>query len=131
MKNEIQKLIKWAEVRQKANSAMNKVCTTDKVKWQTNGRLHELAFFIEQLKLLLKDESKQPQPPDFANTMLGEVPHEVNAQSEDTTQAVEGATPVVRQNEQTVKPCRCCGAEIKNDVGDGLCAECWSKLLTY
>jgi len=98
MKNEIQKLITWAEVRQKANSAMNKVCTTDKVKWQTNGRLHELAFFIAQLKLLLND---------FANT------------------------PVVRQNEQTVKPCHCCGAEIKNDVGDVLCAECWSKLLTY
>ncbi len=55
--------------------------------------------------LLLKDESKQPQPPDFANTMLGEVPHVVNDKSEDSTQAVEGATPVVRQNEQTKESC--------------------------
>lgn len=29
----------------------------------------------------------------------------VNAQSKDTTQAVEGATPVVRQNEQTKEVC--------------------------
>lgn|SRR5574343_147106 len=131
MKHEIQKLITELEARKKSHRSDFIIAETP-LKGEVAIALEdECDFFINKLTLLLEDESKQPQPPDFANTMLGEVPHEVNDKSEDTTQAVEGATPVVRQNEQTVKPCRCCGAEIKNDVGDGLCAECWSKLLTY
>jgi hypothetical protein len=34
---------------------------------------------------------------------------------------------VVGRSEQLLpKHCKTCKAEIKNDVGDGLCAECWS-----
>lgn len=58
--------------------------------------------------LLLKDESKQPQPPDFANTTLGEVPPVVSAENQESSKAVEGATPVVRQNEQTKEVCPLC-----------------------
>lgn len=55
---------------------------------------------IRELTLLLKDESKQPQPPISQTPMLGEVPPVVNSGTEENLQAVEGATPVVRQNEQ-------------------------------
>lgn len=35
---------------------------------------------------------------------------------------------VVGQSEQLLpKQCKNCKAEIKHDVGDGLCAECWSR----
>jgi hypothetical protein len=38
-----------------------------------------------------------------------------------------GIANVVGQSEQLLpKPCKICKAEIRNDVGDGLCAECWS-----
>lgn len=134
MKNEILKLISELEARRKSHSdkaISARLADVEYIEYEHIGRERECDFLIAKLWLLLKDESKQPQPPDFANTMLGEVPHEVSAEHQESTQAVVGETPVVRQNEQTVKPCRCCLAEIKNDVGDGLCAECWSKLLTY
>lgn len=100
---DIQKLIEkykaeWAKA--KAESIYITNGGYEKVRLEQKGMMQAFAMILDDL-LLLKDESKQPQPPDFANTMLGEVPHEVNAQLEDTTQAVEGATPVVRQNEQT------------------------------
>jgi len=101
MKNEILKLISELEARRKSHSdkaISARLADVEYIEYEHIGRERECDFLIAKLWLLLKDESKQPQPPDFANTMLGEVPHEVNAQSEDTTQAVEGATPVVRQN---------------------------------
>jgi hypothetical protein len=35
---------------------------------------------------------------------------------------------ILNKHEVIGSVCRCkrCGCEIKNDVGDGLCAECWS-----
>jgi len=106
MKDEIQKLIQWAEVRQKAYSACTKVFITDKAKFKAEGNLAECDFWIEQLKLLLKDESKQPKPPDFANTTFSEVPQVVSVENQESQQAVEGATPVVQQNEQTKEVCQ-------------------------
>ena len=81
---------------------------------------------IRRAELFLKnDESKQPQPPDFANTMLGEVPHEVNAEHQKSSQAVEGATPVVRQNEQTKEVCpSCLSGEIWHNWEFSRCDEC-------
>jgi hypothetical protein len=35
---------------------------------------------------------------------------------------------VVGRSEQLLpKPCKICKTEIRIDVGDGLCAECWSR----
>jgi hypothetical protein len=35
---------------------------------------------------------------------------------------------VVGQSEQLLpKPCKICKTDIRIDVGDGLCAECWSR----
>lgn len=81
---------------------------------------------IRKAELFLKhDESKQPQPPDFANTMLGEVPPVVNDGTEEHTKAVEGATTVVRQNEQTKELCQCTGVVHISDVdGTWYCLSC-------
>lgn len=104
--NNIQKLISEMEVRSKSH--LDRVLKSDPLLSDYNfysGRQCECDFVIAKLKLLLKDESKQPQPRDFANTMLGKVPHEVNVEHQESSQAVEGATPVVRQNEQTKEHC--------------------------
>ncbi len=72
-----------------------------------------LSLIIDGARLLLKhDESKQPQPPDFANTTFGEVPQVVSVENQESKQAVEGATPVVQQNEQTKELCDRCGTEM-------------------
>jgi len=47
MKNKIQELIKWAEVRQKAYSAAVRVFTSVKAKERAEGKLAECAFFIQ------------------------------------------------------------------------------------
>lgn len=128
MKNEILKLISELEARRKSHSdkaISARLADVEYIEYEHTGRERECDFLIAKLWLLLKDESKQPQPPDFANTMLGEVPHEVNAQSEDTTQAVEGATTVVRQNEQTKELCQCTGVVHISDVdGTWYCLSC-------
>ena len=62
---------------------------------------------IRKAELFLKhDESKQPKPPDFANTTFSEVPQVVSVENQESQQAVEGATPVVQQNEQTKEVCQ-------------------------
>ena len=71
----------------------------------------------------LNDESKQPQPPDLANTVLGEVPPVVNDGIEEHGRAVEGATPAVRQNEQTKEVCQCV-LPIRDTTNPDLCAYC-------
>lgn len=58
MKDEIQKIIQWAEVRKKAYSACVKVFTADKAKARAEGKLAECDFFIEQLTLLLNTGKK-------------------------------------------------------------------------
>ena len=108
MKNEILKLISELEARRKSHSdkaISARLADVEYIEYEHIGRERECDFLIAKLWLLLKDESKQPQPPDFANTMLGEVPHEVSAEHQKSSQAVEGATPVVRQNEQIQKVC--------------------------
>lgn len=103
MINEIQKLI--LELKLKKIESIEKMNKYRHDEWRKSiPFIHEAEAFnfcIRKLTLLLKDESKQPQPPDFANTMLGKVPQEVNDGTEEHQRAVEGATPVVRQNEQT------------------------------
>ena len=82
-----------------------------------------------KLTLLLNDESKQPQPPISQTPMLGELPPVGNSNIEENLQAVEGATPVVGQNEQTVKGCRTC----KNIANDGKepCISCGDDYENY
>lgn len=117
---ELQKLKIWAEAeKEKANKGCN-LFTKNKnfsFAYQRAGKVQAFSEIIEKLNLLLlKDESKQPQPPDFANTMLGEVPHEVSVEHQKSSQAVEGATPVVRQNEQTNVFCPYCGNDFAVEV---------------
>ena len=117
--NNIQKLIEELKTRRKSHYSeylSKSYFSFDRGLYF--GKDTECDFIIQKLKLLLKDESKQPQPPDFANTMLGEVPPVVNDGTEEHRRAVEGATPVVRQNEQQLKLCKTCGAEF-NDRGTG------------
>lgn len=80
-----------------------------------------LSLIIDGARLLLKhDESKQPQPPDFANTTFSEVPQVVSVENQESQQAVEGATPVVQQNEQTQEvyalQCLECGEKFKEEI---------------
>lgn len=55
MKDKIEQLIKWAEVRRSAFTACAKVFTTDRAKFKAVGRLEEIDFFITQLKSMLPD----------------------------------------------------------------------------
>lgn len=101
MKN-IQKLISELEdERENANKYFLRNKTVPYLRGINTGYCNAFSLCIQKLKLLLKDESNQPQPPDFANTSLGEVPQGMNAQQEDVSQAVGGEAPVVGQNEQT------------------------------
>lgn len=93
--NNIQKLIDGitdellqAEMQAKAtDNEINKA-------W-ANGYYSACKKHRRKLMLLLEDESKQPQPPISQTPMLGEVPPVVNDGTEENSQAVEGATPVV------------------------------------
>jgi len=107
MKNEIQKLIKWAEVRQKAYSAMTKVMNTDRVKYKAEGRLAECAFFIRELKLLLNEQ------PEAITGGSHFCKHDVGgstANSESATKGNDGSdtpseTQAVGGNKQTKEVC--------------------------
>lgn len=69
MKNEILKLISELEARSKSHHEVILTCTMYDTERVYTVMKSECDFVIDKLKLLLKDESKQPQPPDFANTM--------------------------------------------------------------
>lgn len=116
---DIQKIIEQIkDERAKAFVAsFNRATMINEIAAYDLGKIEAFDLCIQKLDLLLKDESKQLQPPDFANTMLGEVPHVVNDQQEENSKAVEGATPVVRQNEQTKKVCTAEGCG-KDAIGD-------------
>lgn len=129
MKNEIQKLISELEARKKSHTSAW-ICAETPTQGDVSLALEsECDFFIDKLKLLLKDGSKQPQPPDFANTMLGKVPQVVNDGTEENQRAVEGATPVVRQNEQTKELCPQCSSPNLYHIGLRWysCKDCFSK----
>ena len=129
MKHEIQKLISELEARKKSHRSDFIIAETP-LKGEVAIALEdECDFFINKLTLLLEDESKQPQPPDFANTVLGEVPPVVNDGTEEQLKVVEGATPVVRQNEQTKELCLCCHAKPVSVSGELWCDSCFSKNL--
>lgn len=96
MKNEIQKLITELEARKKSHRSDFIIAETP-LKGEVAIALEdECDFFIDKLKLLLNDESKQPQPPDFANTMLGEVPPVVKLANDTTCKAAGAVEPGVR-----------------------------------
>lgn len=78
----------------------------------------------EKLKLLLNDESKQPQPPISQTPMLGEVLPVGHSNISESSPAVEGATPFVGQNEQTKELCQC-----GEEMHDG--CDCYEKNECY
>lgn len=109
--NKLQMLI--SELEDEKEKAFQKYRECDKANLRgaasyKRGSYDAFSLCIQKLTLLLNDESKQPQPSDFANTMLGEVPPIVNDTKTDSDQTVEGATPIVRQNEQTKEVCQRC-----------------------
>lgn len=55
MREKIEQLIKWAEVRRSAFSAFTKVFQTPEAKFKSVGRLEETDFFICQLKKILSE----------------------------------------------------------------------------
>lgn len=103
MKDKIQQLIQWAEVREKAFSACNKVFQTESAKFKSLGRLEENAFWKQQLMLLLSDKPTGAitEAAHSANTMLGECAASNTTQSIGDGGADSSETAVVRQNEQT------------------------------
>ena len=110
--NNIQKLISELEVEMKqANEKCDKYMQTknDADYWMNFGIWSACFKHIGKLTLLLEDESKQPQPPISQTPMLGEVPQVGHSNISESSPAVEGATPVVGQNEQTKEFTGCAG----------------------
>lgn len=126
MKNEIQKLISELKARSKSHEEeFDFFSPTDSHENFWKGCKVECDFVIDKLELLLKDESKQPQPPISQTPMLGELPPVGNSNIEKSSPAVEGATPVVGQNEQTKELCQCTGVVHISDVdGTWYCLSC-------
>jgi len=110
MKNKIQELISELEARSKSHEEIINNCVMYDTERVYTVMKSECDFVIQKLMLLLNDESKQPQPPISQTPMLGEVPPVVNGGTKEISKAVEGATPVVRQNEQTKEVCPKCGS---------------------
>lgn len=92
------------------------------------GKVTAFDDTLQMVELLLKHDTRaSTESAHFANTMLGEcAANDQNSNNEQLAGAL-GATRRVRQNEQTKEVCKRCGAEIRFNVGDMLCAECWSK----
>lgn len=84
--NNIQKLIEFlkmkiSEAHKRHDESYAAKNYANAQHWNGRHRAYEIA--LDEAEFLLKDESKQPQPPDFANTMLGEVPPVVNGGTEE------------------------------------------------
>lgn len=108
MKDKIQQLIQWAEVREKAFSACTKVFVTESAKFKSIGRLEENAFWKQQLMLLLSDKPTVAitETAHCANTLLSECAESKDGQVIGDVGAGSSETEIVKQNEQTKELCK-------------------------
>ena len=119
MKDRIQNLIAWAEVRQKAFSAMIKIFEDGRQKHKAEGHLEENAFFVRQLELLLNEQ------PEAITDAAHFCKHDVGRSAD----AASSETQAVGQNEQTKEVCSHKESYYVGTVGSEWCPQCKKWLL--
>jgi hypothetical protein len=110
MKNLQELITKW---KKEASDMERKVPNeSEHMMWsRTRGKIHRLRQCITEAELLLcSDTGAITETAHFANTMLGEVPPEVERPNIDDAAAGSSETLAVRQNEQTKEVCPYCVA---------------------